>query len=156
MSTPPRLTPECYQGFGRYFLTICTDRRRDWFASADGVDRAVLELLRTVVDYRFEGTAYCFMRDHFHGLFESTAPDCDFRRFASMFKQRAAFAHKRARGALLWQRGYFDRVLRCEEATLDVVAYILANPVRAGLCRDSRDYPFSGSTLYSASDLHDA
>jgi REP element-mobilizing transposase RayT len=96
------------------------------------------------------------MRDHFHGLFESAAADCDFRKFVSMFKQRTAFAHKRAIGKTLWQRGYVDRVLRREEATLDVVACILDNPVRAGLCRDSRDYPFTGSTLYSVADLHDA
>src|SRR5712692_12026960 len=124
MSTPPRLSSECYQGFGRYFLTICTEGRRELFASADCVDRVLLEPLRTLADYRFDGIAYCFMRDHFHGLFESTAPDRDFRKFVAMFKQRTAFAHKRAAGEILWQRGYFDRVLRCEEATLDVVAYI--------------------------------
>ncbi len=156
MSTPPRLTSECYQGFGRYFLTICTEGRRQSFGSADCVDPVLLELLRTLVDYRFDGIAYCFMRDHFHGLVESTAQDCDFRKLVSMFKQRTAFAHKRATGKTLWQDGYFDRVLRREEATLDVVAYILDNPVRAGLCRDSRDYAFVGSTRYSVADLHDA
>jgi hypothetical protein len=31
-------------------------------------------------------------------------------------------------------KGYFDRVLRDEEATLDVVSYIVLNPVKAGLC----------------------
>jgi len=96
------------------------------------------------------------MRDHFHGLFESTAPDCDFRKFASMLKQRSAFAHKKATSEKLWQDGYFDRVLRREEATLDVVAYILENPVKGGLCRGSRDYPFMGSTRYSIGELHDA
>jgi REP element-mobilizing transposase RayT len=156
MSTPPRLRSECYQGFGRFFLTICTYRRREWFASADCVGRVGIDLLRTSGDYRFDGIAYCFMRDHVHGLFESTAPDCDFRKFASMLKQRSAFAHKNATSEKLWQDGYFDRVLRREEATLDVVAYILENPVEAGLCRDSRDYPFIGSTLYSVEDLHDA
>ena len=96
------------------------------------------------------------MPDHFHGLFESTAPDCDFRKFVSMLKQRAAFAHKQATAQRLWQDGYFDRVLRRDEATLDVVTYILENPVVAGLCRDWRDYRFTGSTLYSMAELHES
>jgi REP element-mobilizing transposase RayT len=96
------------------------------------------------------------MPDHFHGLFESTAPDCDFRKFASMLKQCTAFAHKQATAQRLWQEGYFDRVLRRDEATLDVVAYILENPVVARLCRDWRDYRFTGSTRYSIDELRDS
>jgi hypothetical protein len=34
--------------------------------------------------------------------------------------------------------------------------YILANPVRASLVVDFRDYPFSGSTRYTMADLVDA
>ena len=156
MSTPPRLSAECYQAFGRFFLTICTDRRRQTFASADCVSLARGELLRTLADYGFDATAYCFMLDHFHALVESTEPRCDFARFAAMFKQRSAFAHKRATGARLWQAGYFDRVLRRDEATPEVVAYIVDNPVRAGLSRDAREYPFIGSTRYSVTELLEA
>jgi REP element-mobilizing transposase RayT len=36
-------------------------------------------------------------------------------------------------GDRLWQRYGFERVLRDDEATLDVARYILRNPVRAGL-----------------------
>jgi len=93
------------------------------------------------------------MPDHFHGLFESTASDCDFTKFTCMFKQRSAFARKRVTGRNLWQEGYHDRVLRSEEATLDVVAYILENPVRAGLGTDFRQYPFVGSSVYSIEAL---
>ena len=93
------------------------------------------------------------MPDHFHGLCEGTAADCDFMKFTSMFKQRSAFAHKSLTGRNLWQDGYHDRVLRSDEATLDVVAYILENPVRAGLCTDFRQYPFVGSSVYSIEEL---
>src|SRR5439155_10713803 len=120
------------------------------------VDRTRGELLRTAVDYRFAGIVYCFMPDHFHGLFETMASTCDFRKFANMFKQRSAFAHKSAAGDKLWQDGYFDRVLRREETTLDVIAYILDNPIRASLCSDPREYPYTGSTLYSIDVLWEA
>src|SRR5437016_10117173 len=108
MSTPPRLTADCYRGFGRFFLTICVERREKVFASAACVDRTRRELLRTAVDYRFAGIVYCFMPDHFHGLFEAMAAGSDFRKCVNMLKQRTAFAHKRAARAKLWQHGYFD------------------------------------------------
>jgi len=156
VSTPKRLASECYTGFGRFFLTICVDSRRHEFAAALAVERARSELLRTLRDYRFEGIVYSFMPDHFHGLFEAASEDCNMVKCADMFKQRSGFAHKKASGRKLWQKGSFDRVLRREEATLDIIAYIVANPVRAGLCRDQRLYPYVGSTLHTIDELIDA
>jgi hypothetical protein len=57
------------------------------------------------------------------------------------------------RGKRLWQDGYFDRVLRDEDATLTVVSYIVLNPVKAGLCRATSDYPLLGSSRYELSEL---
>jgi len=153
---PPRLSDDCYRGFGRYFLTVCTADRREHFTSEAAVEPMRSELLRTSSDYRFEVTAYCAMPDHAHALFGSLAEDCDFKRFVKMFKQRSAFHHKCRCGQKLWQDGYFDRVLRVDEPTLDVVAYMLANPVKAGLCTDPHAYPFSGSSLYSLDESCDA
>ncbi len=93
------------------------------------------------------------MPDHMHGLFESLADDCNFKKFANMFKQRSAFQYRRDSREVLWQEGYFDRVIRREEATLDVVTYIIRNPVDAGLCGQPGEYPYLGSGLYSLSEL---
>ena len=49
----------------------------------------------------------------------------------------------------LWDKGYYDRVLRDSEATEAVAPYILANPVRAGLVKSIEDYPFLGSSIGS-------
>ncbi len=45
----------------------------------------------------------------------------------------------------LWQEGYYERVLRSDEATETVVRYVLDNPVRAGLVQRAEDYSFSGA-----------
>ena len=153
---PPRLSEDCYRGFGRYFLTICTADRAEIFTSDEVLQPVTTDLLRTSRDYRFEVIAYCFMPNHFHGLFESLAADCQFIKFANMFKQRTAFSHRRSCGKALWQAGYFDRVIRRAESTMDVAAYILENPVKASLCAEPREYPFIGSSLYSVDELCDA
>ena len=84
------------------------------------------------------------MPDHVHILLDATAVDSDFRRLMNVWKQKTGFAYKRATGCRLWQSGYFDHVLRQDEDRLEMIAYLLANPLRAGLVQDIRDYPFLG------------
>ncbi len=54
------------------------------------------------------------------------------------------------------QNGYYDHVLRQEEDPRKVIAYLLANPLRAGLVRDVRQYPFWGSGVWERDQLVDA
>jgi hypothetical protein len=44
-------------------------------------------------------------------------------------------------------------VLRDGESTRLVVAYVLENPIRAGLASSVKDYPFLRSTRYGSEEL---
>ena len=101
-------------------------------------------------------SAYCFMPDHMHLLVAGDSPTANFRRFVSRAKQLSGHWWSRAFGGRLWQRYGWDRVLRSEEDTCEVIRYILANPVRAGLVPRPLAYPFSGSLLYERDALIDA
>jgi putative transposase len=100
--------------------------------------------------------AYCFMPDHVHLLVEGDAPSADVRRFVWRVKQRSGYAYQRLVAARLWQRSWWDRVLRSEQQTWEVVCYLLENPVRAGLVERPLDYPYSGSLVFTRGDLVDA
>ncbi len=69
------------------------------------------------------------------------------------WKQSTAFYWRRSSGGQLWQRGYYDRVLRPDEDTAVVSRYVLANPVRAGLVADPTAYPFQGSDTTTMENL---
>lgn len=150
---PPRLDDGCYVGVQRYFVTICTFRRRTYFTGRLTVRFAVEHLLPTAFAYGFEVIAYCFMPDHVHLLLEATREDCNFRTFVALFKQRTAYEYRQRTGGTLWQESFYDHVLRREETTPTIVAYVIENPVRAGLCRSADDYPHIGSTRYSREEL---
>ena len=47
-----------------------------------------------------------------------------------------------ARGPI-WQKDYFDRFIRDEEHFVQAVEYIHENPVKAGLCGDASQWPWS-------------
>ena len=93
------------------------------------------------------------MPDHLHVLVEGKSETANSRRYADRFRQLSGFHFKRLRSRRLRQEGYFDHVLRAEEATIAVVRYIVLNPVRAGLCTDAKTYPLLGSSRYALSEL---
>ena len=142
---PFRLRSFDYMGPHRYFLTLCTFGRHRPFEQPQRVAMVREQFLRTAAEERFEILAYCFMPDHVHLLVEGTAESADLQRFVKVAKQRSGFLHRRHYGQFLWQEGYHDRVLRNDEQTIDVVRYIISNPVREGLVKSVADYPFSGS-----------
>jgi putative transposase len=86
------------------------------------------------------------MPDHLHFL--CTGDDeAELIPFVRIYKSVTAFNYKRLYGNRLWQRGYYDRVLRKSDDKYFAVEYILDNPVRAGLMKEAKDYPFSKSLI---------
>jgi putative transposase len=153
---PRRLDHFDYLGPQRYFVTWCTDRRREIFFDEDAARVGVVEILRTAHERGFDVIAYCFMPDHVHALAAGTREDSNFRRFAKVARQRLAIAIKKIVGGTVWQEGFYERTLRDEESTLDVIAYILQNPVRRGLVSHPLDYKWSGSSVVDLPNLLDA
>ena len=149
----PRLKTFDYLGFYRYFLTICTSDRVAIFVDDPSVDLVLLHLSRTADDHRFAVIAYCFMPDHVHLLIEGTHPVAEFRDFVRIFKQRSSFVWKHRNGTALWQRSYFEYVLRDDEDTIGVAKYILENPVRGNLVQRPEDYPYLGSMTMAVREL---
>jgi REP element-mobilizing transposase RayT len=47
----------------------------------------------------------------------------------------------------LWQRGFFDHLLRSEESYAQKWEYVHQNPVRAGLVERVEDWPYQGEVV---------
>ena len=93
------------------------------------------------------------MPDHVHLLVEGLNDSSDLCAFVKVAKQRTGFAYTRSTLRRLWQPSYWDRILRDEESTWDVIRYICENPVRAGLVERVEDYQFLGSQLIVRDEL---
>jgi putative transposase len=149
----PRARSFDYVGAYLYFLTICTDGRRRCFVARADIEGPLSQLLRTADEEGFATSAYCFMPDHLHLLVEGKTQHADLRRFARRYKQQSGYSWKQMHGRQLWQRGYYDHVLREDEEAREVARYILHNPVRAGLCTDPLAYELQGSATLEPRDL---
>ena len=153
MGTPKRLAAAGYVGPAQYFLTICTYQRENGFPCADTVELASSQLLRVAEREAFALLAYCFMPDHVHVLAEARSSVADLRRFVWSAKQRSGFLYRQRAGRRLWQNSYFDRTLRENQSPVDVIRYIVDNPLRRGLVLSAVEYPFWGSQVYSREQI---
>jgi putative transposase len=141
-----RLDRGLYRGPAAFAVTVTTWQRQPVFAHAAEVSRCHGMLESAVRSTGFGLLAYCFMPDHLHLLVE--APEGgDLARFIKVFKQASSFDYKRRLGRPLWQRSYYDHVLRGPDELRPAVEYILGNPVRAGLADKPGAYPFSGGDI---------
>jgi putative transposase len=144
---PNRLLLEVYRGAAVYFLTLTCAQRRPAFTEERLVESCIETLRSCSERHGFAVLAYCFMPDHLHLLVEGGAGS-DVPQFTKDFKQRTGYAYRRLSEEALWQKSYYDHILRREEDVREAARYIIGNPVRMGLVEAAGDHPYSGSFVW--------
>jgi len=89
--------------------------------------------------------AFCVMPDHVHIFAAGTADTSDALEFIHLFKQRTAFEFRRTNKVRLWEKSYYDYILRPGDSVETIACYLWWNPVRKNLCTEPSDFAFSGS-----------
>ena len=130
----------------QHFVTFCTDHR--WILP-ERVRSIVLECCRHDNGKKFDLRISVVMPDHVHMIFTplvnreamevySLAEIMDAVKGAAAHKINRALGRK----GRVWQPESFDHVLRSSENLDAKIEYLLQNPVRLGLVRDSTEYPW--------------
>ena len=88
---------------------------------------------------------FCVMPNHFHLLVETELERLakGIHRLSGIHAQR--FNRRHGRTGHLFGDRYAARVVESDRHLEGARAYVLANPVRAGLCRSPEEWPWSGS-----------
>jgi REP element-mobilizing transposase RayT len=95
---------------------------------------------------RYALMAWCVMPSHVHALIQ-IRPGHRIDRIVHSWKSYTAKEANRLlrRTGAFWAPEYFDRFMRDDSHFSDTVAYIEGNPVKAGLCENIADWPFSSA-----------
>src|SRR3990172_6792553 len=141
-----RLAPESYEGPGAFSVTVSTAGRAPLFRKPATVHLCVSALSETASLHHMDVLAYCFMPDHLHLLVQAR-DDGSFLRFMKGFKQISGYRYRRSAMQPLWQKGYYDHVLRREQNVNQVAEYIPPPPARAGLFVSPDKYPPTGEIM---------
>jgi putative transposase len=113
----------------------------------DADRRFFLALLARCVDrYRWTCHAYTLLTTHYHLVLEATRANLS----AGLHQLNGRYAdHVNARhgrfGHVFAER-FSARLIESEAYLYDACAYVLVNPVRAGLCDRAEDWPWSYSS----------
>jgi len=140
-----RLAPDYYMGRRSYFVTFCCEGRRALFTDRDRANWLIDNLRRQSTAYRFAVHAYCVMPDHAHIFAAGLETTSNLLAFVRNFKHTTEYEYRKRFRRALWQKKFYDHILRERDSADAVAIYIWANPVRAGICADPREYPYSGS-----------
>jgi len=150
MTRYPRIPPRLdwiFPAHPVFFVTFCVHRRRPVLNTA-GV-QSVFESF-AISAYRDRDIAvgrYVIMPDHVH-LFVCGPHDFVLGPWVGLLKQILAkeIAGRGIRRPI-WQRGFFDHVLRNDESYSQKWEYVLNNPVRAGLVARPEEWPYAGEIV---------
>lgn len=98
--------------------------------------------------------AWCVMPDHVHSLVTSF-PHHPLERVLHTWKSFTAHEANRMlhRSGPLWQREAFDQLVWSPDAFDKFLSYIEGNPVSAGLCARTHEWPFSSARYRKALSL---
>jgi REP element-mobilizing transposase RayT len=108
--------------------------------------RAFVRLLGEVVQrHEWNVHAFCLMTNHYHLVVEALRDDLSdgFHRLNGIYAQ--AFNRRHARKGHLFGDRFWCGEIETEEQLATTCRYVLANPVRAGICRRIEDWRWSGS-----------
>ena len=150
MKKYPRVPPRLVRKFPSnpvFFVTVCTYRRVPLLANVAVNARFVQFVQQAYTKYNIAVGRYVIMPDHIH-FFVRGPDDFDLGRWMGVLKQFLAKAipcNKRPKR--LWQRRFFDHVLRSEESYAQKWNYVRDNPVRAGLVAKAEDWPYAGEII---------
>jgi len=93
------------------------------------------------------------MPDHVHFLVEGRQADSDLRELVRKWKSETSFHFKRNTRRHLWQRSYYDHVMRDAADMASSAIYVLDNPSRARLPDARRRHPFVGSDTLTIDEI---
>ena len=123
-----RLQHYDYRQNGHYFVTLCTLNRRSLFAS-DKAETLVLSKLNQIPRF-FPGVSVDYavvMPDHLHAILVFEKSEKSLGQVVQIFKSWVT--HALSPGGPIWQRGFYDHVIRSEAALHRIREYIQNNPI---------------------------
>ena len=126
-----------------YFVTIVAKDRQPMFMDKRVAMATVESLKRLRGEFRFNVYIYCLMPDHFHGLIGPGESGWTLGAMCGAFKSLSTRASWTWHTGKLWQRQFFDHIIRNHLDFEETVEYIRLNPVRRGLVTDPNDWPFT-------------
>ncbi|HEY5602579.1 MAG TPA: transposase [Gammaproteobacteria bacterium] len=151
-----------------YFFTVVTHHRQPLLTEP----KSRLSLRQTIMEVRFSHPfkvdAWVLLPDHMHCIWTLPENDHDFSKRWGLIKagftkkvgrlfyreELASDSRRDHREATIWQRRFWEHQIRDETDYQRHMDYIHFNPVKHGLVKQVKDWPYSTFHKYVANGLY--
>lgn len=140
---PPRMPTIDYSEPYIYSITFCTADRKGIFGDCKSSQIAIDTIMNYAERHDIYLYVFCVMPDHIHIALHPEGEQTVIRYIGDVKGRISYLLHKNGIRGSIWQRGFYDHVLRKSEGLEDLIMYILENPVRKGLVDIYTKYPWS-------------
>ena len=124
-----------------YHITTVTHLKKQYFSDFECARITIRSFLNATPSGAF-WLCWVMMPDHFHGLLKLGETSLsDVLKSCKGRSSKVLNIHLKTNGSI-WQKGFYDRAIRYDNDIVDVARYIVANPLRAGLVKSLRLYPY--------------
>lgn len=129
-----------YQHGGCYFFTQVTKDRNPVFNKAENIALLREAFFRVKQKHPFDIDAAVVLPDHIHCIWRMPEEDCDYSRRWRLIK---TWFTKNRSDSSVWQRRFWEHMIRDETDYRDHLDYIHFNPVKHGYVNSALAWPYS-------------
>ena len=151
---------------GTYFFTVVTYQRINILYPPKNIDLLNAAFNDVKTRHPFKIDAIVILPDHFHFILTLPENDSDFpnriRKLKSYFTRNVKMPNYPKSGSRIrkkektvWQRRYWEHVIRDEEDFIRHVEYIHYNPVKHNLVGSPKDWEYSSFHCYVDKEIYD-
>jgi putative transposase len=152
-----------------YFYTVVTHERRKIFTDPDAVILFNAAIAHIQARHPFELEAQVVLPDHIHALWQLPNNDADYsirwrriketftKSYVKVYKAADANLSRRRRGEqAIWQRRFWEHLIRDNVDFGNHLDYIHLNPVQHGLVSSPSDWPHSTIHEWTARGVYES
>lgn len=137
---------------GVYHVMLRGNGGQDIFLSDEDYCRLLLLLQEGTTRFRYRVHAFCFMTNHLHLLLQVSDIPLSRGMQNLSFRYTQWYNRRNNRRGHLFQGRFKALLVDGESYLLELVRYVHLNPVRCGMVRDPREYPWSSHRAYLGED----
>ena len=126
-----------------YFFTLVVAGRRPMFRDPVAVDVLRKAFRHVRSKHPFEMDAVCVLPDHLHCLWTLPEEDVDYSTRWRLIKTRFTKTNRPKAATPVWQKRFWEHIIRDDEDLRAHVDYIHFNPVKHGLVERPFDWKYS-------------
>ena len=140
------------------FITNVTFDRKKILTEAENLHLLWDTLFAVKARYEFNLNAYVILPDHFHWIITIPGESLNFSKIMLNFKWNYSMNYKKLnrqnREIHIWQRGFWDHIIRDEKDYRNHLDYIHWNPVKHGYVENPSEWEWSSFLEFCEKDVY--